>query len=143
MGLDNGIIVKTTLRSGRTLECEICYWRKHWGLRDKILSIIDPKEEKFEYTINKGDLKEIKDLLIDVCENEDSIDECKSYYSDITSFIELGYRSAGAIQAVLMFIDKKIKWYNFYDAYGDEDFTEETDFTDTVEKIEIKFYDSY
>lgn len=143
MGLDNGIIVKTTLKSGRTLECEICYWRKHWGLRDKILSIIDPKEEKFEYTINKGDLKEIKDLLIDVCENEDSIDECKSYYSDITSFIESCYNNAGKIQSTLMFVDKKIKWYEFYESCGDEDPVEETDFTDTVEKIEIKFYDSY
>lgn len=143
MGLDNGIIVKTTLKSGRTLKCEICYWRKHWGLRDKILSIIDPKEEKFVYTINKGDLKEIKDLLIDVCENEDSIDECNNYYSDTISFIESCYNNAGKIQSTLMFVDGKIKWHEFYESYGDEDFTEETDFTDTVEKIEIKFYDSY
>lgn len=143
MGLDNGIIVKTTLKSGRTLECEICHWRKYWGLRDKILNIIDSKEERIVYTINKGDLKEIRDLLINVCEDENGIGECNSYDLDTTSFIESCYKKAGKIQSALMFIDKKIEWHEFYESYGDDDPVEETDYNDAVKKIEIEFYDSY
>ena len=64
MGLDNSIVVRTTLSNGNTYEQDICYWRNKWKIRDKILDILKPKEETFEYIINKGDVKIMTTVVI-------------------------------------------------------------------------------
>lgn len=80
MGLDNGIILRGDLPTKyddvpHTLELhtdhmEICYWRKHWGLRDKIIGVLcrnyerDGREEtNYEWKLNHHDVLDIIDLV--------------------------------------------------------------------------------
>lgn len=141
MGLDNGIAIRTTLSNGTIYEQDICYWRNKWMIRDKILDIIKPKEETFEYIINKGDLMDIENLLINLCKN---YDEHSDFYDDGLSFIdfvEACYLNAACIHSAIAFINKKIKWYEFYDEQINQYDNENK--SQSVSKIEIFFYDSY
>ena len=136
MGLDNSIIVRTTLNNGNTYEQEICYWRNKWKIRGKILDILKPKEETFEYIINKGDLIDIKNLLINLCEDYDDV-------SDFMGFVETCYLNAASIHSAVAFINKRIKWYEFYEEQINQYDTDESEYSQSVSKIEVVFYDSY
>ena len=107
MGLDNSIIVRTTLNNGNTYEQEICYWRNKWKIRGKILDIIKPKEETFEYIINKGDLVDIKNLLINLCEDYDNRSDFYDDGSDFMGFVETCYINAASIHSAVVLINKK------------------------------------
>lgn len=75
MGLDNNLEMKVTNRhTGTTISREVCYWRKFWGLRDKILHMFDMKDDELSYVFN--DAATIHDLieLIDT-ESERAADE--------------------------------------------------------------------
>lgn len=81
MGLDNGIIVRGDLPTKEddvpsTLELhthsiEVAYWRKHWGLRDKILEVLRRNYERYsqetqvdyEWKLNHHDIQDIIDLV--------------------------------------------------------------------------------
>ena len=79
MSLDNGICVRRTPKTNMIEELkvfnddldtelkhdfEITYWRKNWGLRNDILWIlIDPFEDRYEYSVRKNELDEIIELL--------------------------------------------------------------------------------
>ena len=143
MGLDNSIVVRTTLSNGNTYEREICYWRNKWKIRDKILDILKPKEETFEYIINKGDLIDIKNLLINLCEDYDNRSDFYDDGSDFMGFVETCYINAASIHSTVAFINKKIKWYEFYEEQINQYDTDEEEYSQSVSKIEIIFYDSY
>ena len=143
MGLDNSIVVRTTLSNGNTYEQDICYWRNKWKIRDKILDILKPKEETFEYIINKGDLIDIKNLLINLCEDYDNRSDFYDDGSDFMGFVETCYINAASIHLTVAFINKKIKWYEFYEEQINQYDTDEEEYSQSVSKIEIIFYDSY
>ena len=143
MGLDNGIVVRATLNNGKIYEQEICYWRNKWKIRGKILDILKPKEETFEYIINKGDLIDIKNLLINLCEDYDNRSDFYDNGSDFMGFVETCYLNAASIHSAVAFINKKIKWYEFYEEQINQYDTDENEYSQSVSKIEIIFYDSY
>ena len=143
MGLDNSIVVRTTLSNGNTYEQDICYWRNKWKIRDKILDILKPKEETFEYIINKGDLIDIKNLLINLCEDYDNRSDFYDDGSDFMGFVETCYINAASIHSTVAFINKKIQWYEFYEEQIEWYDTDESRYSQSVSKIEVIFYDSY
>ena len=143
MGIDNSIVVRTTLSNGNTYEQDICYWRNKWKIRDKILDIIKPKAESSEYIINKGDLIDIKNLLINLCEDYDNRSDFYDDGSDFMGFVETCYINAASIHSAVAFINKKIKWYEFYEEQINQYDTDENEYSQSVSKIEIIFYDSY
>lgn len=143
MRSDNSIVVRTTLSNGNTYEKEICYWRDKWKIRDKILDIIKPKDKTGEYIINKGDLTEIKGLLIDLCENYDNHSEFYDNGLDFIDFVEACYLDAARIRSAVAFINERIKWYEFYNERIKWYDTDENEYSQSVSKIEIFFYDSY
>ena len=143
MGLDNGIVVRTILSNGNTYEQEICYWRNKWKIRGKILDILKPKEETFEYIINKGNLIDIKNLLINLCEDYDNHSDFYDDGYDFMGFVETCYINAASIHSTVAFINKKIQWYEFYEEQIKWYDTDVSKYSQSVSKIEIIFYDSY
>ena len=80
MGLDNGIIVKS--RNAKNFQMkfpsfiktmswldltnatvEVAYWRKTWGIRDKILDILGGENDSGEYEITQSQLFKIIKML--------------------------------------------------------------------------------
>ena len=143
MGLDNSIVVRTTLSNGNTYEQDICYWRNKWKIRDKILDIIKPKDETGEYIINKGDLIDIEKLLLDLCKNYDEHSDFYGDGLDFIDFVDTCYLNAASIHSAVAFINKRIKWYEFYNEQIKWYDTDENEYSQSVSKIEIIFYDSY
>lgn len=74
MGLDNGIIVasKTPLEPIKIpfyvkpdgIEApdhiSLCYWRKCWGLRNKVLTILKEKDDEYFYPLRAEDVRSIR-----------------------------------------------------------------------------------
>lgn len=94
MGLDNGIILRhrnkekiekilpnyvnigiddyytdTNQKSKNDTLWDVCYWRKCWGLRDRILEVLKNKGsddfEQYEFELMPDNLRAIRDILID------------------------------------------------------------------------------
>lgn len=136
MGLDNGIIVRH--REGRPIyiprryydyvyelggnsQYEIAYWRKCWGLRDKILDILNIDQSDYDsYDINldREDIKNIIKLLKKFTKK----DYWNKYADSIWSFDIDIYKRQKRIIRNLKFIhwrmrlDPEINVY-FYDSY--------------------------
>lgn len=48
---------------------DICYWRKYWGLRDKILKVLENVGgEEYSKNINLNELENIQKILIEYCD---------------------------------------------------------------------------
>ena len=97
------------------------------------------------YSLNKGDLAEIQELLIDICNDTSKIPEY-DYFGNMSNFISSCYRNAGEIQKILLLL----KDYSFiYEYLGDDEyeragrFTENNDLIIEIESIEVYFEDSY
>jgi hypothetical protein len=74
MGLDNGIVVNTKALlepikipfyvKPDSIEAPdlitLCYWRKCWGLRGKILTILGEKEYEYFYPLNAENVRSIR-----------------------------------------------------------------------------------
>ena len=91
MGLDNGFRVKSNIRKIERKDLpedisypfdedygdapEIVYWRKCWGLRDMVLSIVEKEEEKYIYEIDTT--SQIIDIMRGIIEfmNEETWEE--------------------------------------------------------------------
>jgi hypothetical protein len=70
MGLDNGIYLQDIKREQIKFpwfvslpfdndfenRLEICYWRKCWGIRSKIRTILRMKEDEFEHEVEEDDI---------------------------------------------------------------------------------------
>lgn len=147
MGLDSTIYVKIKFKTGFELTREVCYWRKHWGLRNYIMNNILGGEKigVMNYSLNKGDLAEIQELLINICNDTSKIPEY-DYFGNMSNFISSCYRNAGEIQKILLLL----KDHSFiYEYLGDDEyeragrFTENNDLIIEIESIEVYFEDSY
>jgi len=76
MGLDNGIAIKMNKNISKDVEDilkyfedpfgEVCYWRKCWNIRNKILESLNDKYElwdEYEYFLDEEDIQEIIKIL--------------------------------------------------------------------------------
>lgn len=103
MGLDNGIYWKPRNNKEKNVafpdyveinefnydsledEYEICYWRKCWGLRNRILNIISnavgKDGEKCGYELIRADLVQIQQMLIDYLRYPNRWDEENNFWS--------------------------------------------------------------
>lgn len=75
MGLDNGIVVRNGKNKNKRIkdiwegidsgnDIEVAYWRKCWGIRDQILTVLGENlEGEGEYILSAFDLKYIIKLL--------------------------------------------------------------------------------
>ena len=75
MGLDNGIVVRNGKNKNKRIkdiwegidsgsDIEVAYWRKCWGIRDQILTVLNENlEGEGEYILSALDLKYIIKLL--------------------------------------------------------------------------------
>lgn len=147
MGLDSAIYVKIKFKSGFELEREVCYWRKHWSLRNRIINNVLGGEKigMAYYPINKGDLIEIRDILIDACDDVGNIVEY-DYFGNPNKFVETNYHYIGEIQKLLLLIKDSMF---IYDYLTDEEYKRAVTILDDetevieIEKIEFLFLDSY
>lgn len=149
MGLDNGIVVKTYFTNGMAIEKEVCYWRKWWGLRNKIVGLIGLRsDDQYDKRINIGDITDIKELLINITRDKDYYGEyCNLYYSP-ESFIINCYSNAARLDFLLMYLHKDFSWIDFYEDELENFCTHHRLSEDDaegleIEKIEVRFYDSY
>lgn len=130
MGLDNGIIIKNypnqkinmfSLKSkafdNERREIEIAYWRKCWGIRNDILSILDARfSDEYEIQILKEHIPNIITLLKWYIKN----DENWTYTNSI-------WERRECLKSMKIYI-KNLKWaYKNFDKYD----------------LKIYFYDSY
>lgn len=62
MGLDNGITIKE-YKNSQEKEYEVCYWRKCWNIRFKILEILNfphnGVDEQYEFPLTLDDVVDI------------------------------------------------------------------------------------
>lgn len=77
MGLDNSINVNIRAKNTNkvVVEIELCYFRKFWGLRNQIISILEP-QDKCWFSLTKENLEEISSIF--------------NFYSSIDNVIDGG-----------------------------------------------------
>lgn len=155
MGLDNGIIFKVKCSSlNLEREYEVCFFRKYWGLRDKILEILNKEQEEYLYPVSVEDLCAIKDLF----ECYSKVENTKgANLSLIWNWIEEVYHirtELTHLQFAIDFCENKISLHEFLMAlYMWEDSWDTQLNRQANEKIEqtpsenlewcFEFYDSY
>lgn len=107
-----------TLNSGRKfVNDEICYWRKNWAMSEEIFKILGIEYDKYKdggcFKINKGDLQEIKELLINSCNDMQTITSY-DYWGEPAKYIQRSYKQAGTIHMIQMLQKKKIALYELF-----------------------------
>lgn len=155
MGLDNGLIFKVKCPSLELeRKYEVCYFRKYWGLRHKILEILNKEQEGYSYPVSVEDLYTIKGLF----EHYSKIENTKEAdLSTIWSWIEETYHirtELTRLQFAIDFCENKISLHEFLEALciWEENWKREQN-SQTDEVIEetspedlewcFEFYDSY
>ena len=118
MGMESTIKLTVTLSSGRKfVNDEICYWRKNWAMSEEIFKILGIEYNKYKdggcFKINKGDLQEIKELLINSCNDMQTITSY-DYWGEPAKYIERSYKQAGTIHMIQMLQKKKIALYELF-----------------------------
>lgn len=117
MGLDNGLIFKVKCPSlNLERKYEVCYFRKYWGLRDKILEILNKEQEEYLYSVLAEDLYAIKDLFEYYSKIENTKD---ANLSTIWDWIEETYRIRTELihlQFAIDFCENKISLHEFLEA---------------------------
>lgn len=138
MGLDNGIILKMNIlnKNIKVPKCfihkewyepgeyEVCYWRKCWGVRNKIITEVFNEEtypDKYEFEVMPDDVLKIIKVL-KYYDNE------KNWNDDNST---IWYYKEDEIHKQIKYNLKKLKrLYRFLKKYLNED-------------IHCYFYDSY
>lgn len=116
--MESTIRLTVTLNSGRKLvNDELCYWRKNWAMSEEIFKILEVKPDDYanggNFRINKGDLQEIKELLINSCNDMQTITSY-DYWGEPAKYIERSYKQAGKIHMIQMLQKKKIALYELF-----------------------------
>lgn len=140
MGLDNGITLRTrnseqvlsARREYTTIEpyesefnndgwvnFEICYWRKCWGLRNRILAAIsNTKEEEYEYDLTIKDLKEIRKVIFNILCEPDEWEEDGGSIWEFNDMIPHLARNIVNISWLIEFMEEHPNCnVQFYDSY--------------------------
>lgn len=131
MGLDNGIIIKNADVFQDELsvcpnfywddiggsEQHIAYWRKCYGIRSAILSVLRAPEEGGEYPLSQGDIVAILSVLKPFLKKKKWENEAESIwtYDDIKESMKAMYESLTWL-AEYMKINQELEVY-FYDSY--------------------------
>lgn len=143
MGLDSSIEAKIKFKNGFEITKEICYWRKHWALRNRIMRevIIDEDPDGGSYKINKGDLIDIRDILESICKDYKNIPEY-DYWDNSNKFITANYCHIGMIQSLIILINDNSF---IYDYLSEDEYDDAADDKGNiiVDSIEVYYIDSY
>ena len=117
MGLDNRLVFKIKCPSfNLEREYEVCYFRKYWRLRDKILKILNKEQEEYLYPVLTEDLYAIKDLFEYYSKIENTKD---ADLSTIWNWIEETYHirtELTRLQFAIDFCENKISLHEFLEA---------------------------
>lgn len=63
MGLDNGIVIRD---KNTNKEIEVCYWRKYWSLRNRIMNTLHINDEGgTEKVLSVEDISAIRKIIAD------------------------------------------------------------------------------
>ena len=116
MGMEHGFKLTVTLSSGRKFVNEwFVYWCKHYRIHDRIYEILGVPEDspKEFHKVNRSAIREIGDMLINLCENEDTICEYDCY-GEPSRFVDMCYHSAAQLKKVILLQDKQIHLYDLF-----------------------------
>ena len=132
MGLDNGVCVKRTPETNKIeelkvfnmsydkeLRCdfEIAYWRKCWGLRNDILTLIGKRwSDGWRFALSKDEIDDIIKLLQSYTADtwEDSIWEWDDEEFPYSEYIQENIES---LKLLWQLMDKYELEVYFYDSY--------------------------
>ena len=101
-------------------EYEVCYWRKCWGLRDKILAILGDKfkDEDYECELTIKDLEAIREIEYGYMCDPDEWDENGSTIWDFNDMLPHFAKDIVSISWLIEFLKRHPKAYAyFYDSY--------------------------
>lgn len=136
MGMECFVSLSVKLNSGRTLvnEC-VCLWCKNWDLAHKVCEIVGVTDDYqyHEFILKPGELKELRDTLLNMCEDEDCLD--KQNY-DASGYISSNYSCAAELTKIMLLRDKKLPVYELFPKEINED---NYDPDDNVIKTEVTF----
>lgn len=157
MGLDNGITLRFELTNGKSFsngstyrEYEFCYWRKYWGLRDKIVSMLHTEEEQFEYCLDEDGLECII-AIIKMYDKYNDYGNASTVWSENEEYVHLK-TDEFKLGVLLDLIKGKISMYKFItflEKYGVDDDSNFDELREMVENnkteyvLKVFFYDSY
>lgn len=83
MGLDNGVVLRTRIEHDISPyfdwrddpdECDVCYWRKFWGFRNKVVTEFGQKEDCSDIPLDAEGVGKLRCIL------EEFLD--RDYYED-------------------------------------------------------------
>lgn len=116
MGLDNGIIFKIECPSlNIETEYEVCYFRKYWGLREKIIGLLN-SNNGYVYPLMDNDILRIYNLLIHYSDIDNvREDELSTIWNNITETNHIR-NEASKFRFIIDFIYNKINIPEFMDA---------------------------
>lgn len=134
MGLDNGFRVKSNIRKIERKDLpedivypfdedyndapEIVYWRKCWGLRDMVLSILEKEKEKYVYEIDTT--SQIIDIMRGIIDfmNEETWEEAgRSIWTYQEIREKLGYDLVNLSLMIGYMKQNPDVYLEFYDSY--------------------------
>ena len=132
--MECSIQLTVKLNSGRTLvnDC-VCLWCKRWDIADLICEIVGIKNDYAYhcFTLKHGELKELRDRLLTMCEEESALEnEC--YPAEM---IEGAYARAAELTKIMLFRAKKLPVYELFP----KEFEHEYDPNDNVIETKVEF----
>ena len=120
-------------------EYEVCYFRKYWGLREKIIGLLNSNNE-YAYPLMDNDILRIYNLLIHYSDIDNVREDELSTIWDIITETNHIRNEASKLRFIIDFIYNKINIPEFMDALR---FCENSwgrrDHNGTTEKIESWF----
>ena len=95
MGLDNGITIKNVTRAQLPRfnypfdtdftegEVEVCYWRKWWSFRNRIVNRLceSMDDERYEYRLSISDVRYMRQLLVNYLHHPASFESENNYWT--------------------------------------------------------------
>lgn len=130
MGLDNGIKLRTynEILRGRSCNVEICYFRKCWGIREKILDILKANHTEYNtsefgggtYNLDSKDIKDIKKIIkrfLDEDYFNNYADSKVFTYEEYKPILKKAYNNLRWLRWYLWLCGSNVKRLWFYDSY--------------------------
>ena len=95
MGLDTGITIKNVTRAQLPRfnypfdtdftegEVEVCYWRKWWSFRNRIVNRLceSMDDERYEYRLSISDVRYMRQLLVNYLHHPASFESENNYWT--------------------------------------------------------------
>lgn len=117
MGLDNGINV--CCKDSTKRPEEVCYWRKCWGIRNKILNAINADKDCYSFILTPADVVSV----IDILRKFDDEEYWRENHDSIWSYEDMEETLHQQIENLMNLLDElnqpdnNILKVEFYDSY--------------------------